>query len=299
MEYYHKEAQSLGSILAKLVLRIANTRSVFHRQYEKGDYSGNDVPMPPAFFSNHFNVETRQVLGRNLFTIRKKSQTSGKVVLYFHGGGYVQNCSIHHWRFVRQFIKATGHTLVIPDYPLAPEHNYRETFEMAESVYKELIARVSPETIILMGDSAGGGLALALAQKMKMEQIPEPGRIILIAPWLDFSLSNPEIKAIEKQDALLDRAGLIRASREYAGDTDAGHYQLSPVNGPLEGLPPVSLFIGTHDILYPDVLKLKRLLLEKGVEVNYYEFPKMIHDWVVITFLKESAAAITLMKRIR
>jgi epsilon-lactone hydrolase len=298
MEYYHAEPESLGSIIGKLILGVTKRKKGFEKQFKLGDFTFNDHPSPPVSFSRHYHVENRLVHGRNVFTISPKKDPTGKVVLFLHGGGYVNNMVKQHWQFVGQLVRATGCTVVVPDYPLAPEHTYTDTFSMVEAVYLDLLSGVRQEDLILMGDSAGGGLGLALAQTMKIRQAPQPARIILIAPWLDFTLTNPGIDEVEKNDLLLDRKGLLMASRAYAGDTDPTHYQLSPINGPLDGLGRISLFIGTHDLLYPDVLKLKNLLEGKGIEADYFEFPKMIHDWVVITFLDESVAALSLLKKL-
>ena len=139
-----------------------------------------------------------------------------------------------------------------------------------------------------MGDSAGAGLALALSQKLKTENIEQPSKIILLSPWLDVSMKNPDAELIEKNDIMLKIDSLKRAGKLYAGNSNTDNYLISPINGSIEDLPEISIFIGTHDILYPDCIKLKNKLKEQKVAFNFFEYPKMFHDWMLVTMLDES-----------
>jgi acetyl esterase/lipase len=115
-----------------------------------------------------------------------------------------------------------------------------------------------------MGDSSGGGICLALAQRLREENLPQPRRIVLLAPWLDASLSNPEIAALDNIDPFLDEDGLKYAGSVYARDVDPKNYLVSPLYGSLRGLARVTLFIGTCDILFPDCRKLRDLAAAEG-----------------------------------
>jgi len=296
MEYYHARPQSIESVVAKLILRINGRKKLLERQSTKGDYTDFDIPLPPDFITRDLQVETTRIGEKNVFIISPVDSKSEKNVLFLHGGAYVQNMSSHHWQLVGQLSWSTGCTFTVPDYPMAPDHNYMDAFAMVETLYQEMIVKTDPDNIIFMGDSAGGGFALALAQKMKIGQVVKPGRVILISPWLDFTLTNPLIPPLERKSLLLELKSLLKVSRSYAGDTPGNHYQLSPINGPLDGLPEISLFTGTHDLLFPDCLKFKNLMLEQGLSLNYYEFPKMIHDWPLISFLPEAKAAVKIIE---
>ena len=141
-----------------------------------------------------------------------------------------------------------------------------------------------------MGDSAGGGFALALAQKMLTEGVVQPSQIILLSPWLDISLSNPLIEQLDMLDPFLGIEGLKLAAQAYAGDTSLNHYQLSPIHGPLDGLGQISLFIGTKEILLADTRKLKDLMHRKNIPLNYFEYEDMVHVWMFLN-LPESKKA--------
>ncbi|GAA0564655.1 hypothetical protein GCM10009415_53950 [Chitinophaga japonensis] len=161
---------------------------------------------------------------------------------------------------------------------------------MAMTLYEQLTQIVPPANLTLMGDSAGGGFALALAQKLWHEGLPQPGRIILLSPWLDITLSNPGIKEINKIDPFLGIAGLQEAGRIYAGEMDPSGYLLSPINGILEGLGKISVFTGSRDILVADARKLRQLAASKGIEIDYYEYKEMFHAWMLLNFPESQKA---------
>lgn len=227
-----------------------------------------------------------------VFTLSPKDtlKGTGKHILYLHGGAYVQSFTLAHWNFLAMLVKESKSTVTAPDYPLAPTHTYKDAFSMVSKLYKNILENVDPSELIIMGDSAGGGFALALAQMLKKENIPQPYQVILLSPWLDISLNNPEIKNIDSSDVFLGLEGLKRAGIAYAGNSSLNNFLVSPVYGSIEGLGKISLFIGTREILLPDARKLKKIAEEKGVEVNYYEYPGMFHAWMLVN-LPESKKA--------
>jgi acetyl esterase/lipase len=157
-------------------------------------------------------------------------------------------------------------------------------------LYNQLLQTVNANDVILMGDSAGGGIALALAQKMRNEKANQPGQVILLSPWLDITLTNPDIKDIDPSDPFLGKESLQQAGKLYAGDTNPDHYLLSPINGPLDGLGKVSVFAGTNEILVADARKLKSLAESRGVDLNYYEYANMVHAWMFLNFPESKRA---------
>lgn len=280
---------SAQSRLFRILLRVLNKKggagkiiAVNSRFY--------DSPEPPSYMKKICDVTKTQVNGCNVFTLRPKGAESTRYVLYLHGGAYMQNFVIFHWRFLAKLVGETASTIIAPDYPLAPKYTYQETFAMVSAVYRQLIATVNPAQLTIMGDSAGGGLALALAQKMKAEGVEQSGQVILLSPWLDITLSNPAIGEIEPLDPFLNIERLRRAGQMYAGGADPGKYLLSPVNGPLDGLGMISVFAGSDEILVADTRRLKSLADSKGVKLNYYEYQGMVHDWMLLNFPESKQA---------
>jgi acetyl esterase/lipase len=132
------------------------------------------------------------------------------------------------------------------------------------------------------------GLALGFTQQLRNENKKQPDQIILFSPWLDVTMSNPNIPIIDKYDQLLSIKGLRSAGEKYAGSIALDDYRVSPIYGNFAGLCPISIFTGTNDLLNPDAQKCKQLMVSQNCNFNYFEYPNMFHDWVIITLLKES-----------
>ena len=183
--------------------------------------------------------------------------TSEKVILYLHGGSYMAELQPEHWHFFSHIIQDTGVTIVVPDYPLTPQYHYTDVFSMIFPLYKDILEKVGKDHLIVMGDSAGGGMALALLEKAGEENLDQPSQTILISPWLDVSMENPEIEHVQENDKMLNKDLLKMAGVAYAGSEEQiKNYLVSPIYGPLEKLENITIYTGTYDILNPDAHKL-------------------------------------------
>ena len=290
--YIYQAAPSFEVRVLKIAARTVLLRNSISKKLSKDHFVSDAATIPKQLFTE-FNIDTTRVYGRNVYRISPKGKKSGKYVLYLHGGAYINNIFRQHWLFAAKIIRETNCTFILPDYPLAPAATYEDAFAMLEAIYKSLLSETDAKNIILMGDSAGGGLALALAEKQKSEGTAQAGQIILLSPWIDVSMSNPEIKEIQKKDVTLNADDLVMAGKVWSGKSETSIYLVSPVNGSLEGLPKISVFIGTHDILYADCSRLKMIMKQKGIPINYYEYPKMFHDWMILVSLIESEKALS------
>ena len=163
----------------------------------------------PKEIKEECEINTYLYKNRKVFTIENKNQTENiKYILYFHGGSYVAEATQNHWDFLGEIVKDTNYTVIMPDYPLTPKHNYKDVYNMVEPLYKKIVEKVGQDNLIIMGDSAGGGLALGLYEKMANENLELPVKTILISPWLDVRLENEKIKEIEKADTVLNKEAL-------------------------------------------------------------------------------------------
>ncbi|MCE1196722.1 alpha/beta hydrolase [bacterium] len=211
-------------------------------------------------------------------------------VLFLHGGSYVVNATHPHWRFLAKLVEKTGCRVVAPDYPLAPEHCYADAYRMLRRLYLTLLERQPRPKIVLMGDSAGGGLALGFAMYLRDEGLPPPETLVLLSPWLDITMSNPRIAAIDREDPFLNREALVVAGESWARGANPRKPLLSPLYGAFDDLPTMHLFIGTKDILAADCRRFRDACQEKGARLAYYEFEHMVHDWMLLDF-KEAKIA--------
>lgn len=233
------------------------------------------------YIQRKFDIEKQHFDGMDYYVFNKEKKTSGKSILYLHGGGYIKQPSVYHWRFLSKVAKETNVKIYVPIYPKAPNHQYKESFDKVLPVYESILETSDKENIILMGDSAGGGFALALAQLLLEKGLTQPRKIILLSPWLDITMENPDAYAMEYKDPMLGIYGLIQMGKAYAGDTDSNNYLLSPINGKINGLGEITLFVGTHEVFLPDARKFRDIAISKGARINYFEYPKMNHIFVL------------------
>ena len=220
----------------------------------------------PEEMKETFEIKQEEFMERNIFIISPKNgPKTEKTILYLHGGSYMAEASQKHWELLKKIVEDTKATIIMPDYPLAPKYNYKDVFEIMIPFYKELINKVDVNNLILMGDSAGGGLGLAIEEKIGEESLPMPSKTIFISPWLDVRLQNSEIEEYEEKDKVLNKDTLKLAGITYAGSEGINSYLVNPIDGDLLKLKNITIFIGTNDILNPDTKLLKEKAQEKGI----------------------------------
>lgn len=244
---------------------------------------------PTAAMHKKLHIAEETLADRTVYRVRSKQRHTPKArVLYFHGGAYVRPITSFHWRHLAALSHATGCEYVVPLYPLAPENHGLAALEFAREVYRRESAHGDP--IVLMGDSAGAGLALALAAAVRDAGECAARRLILLTPWVDVELPHPEVHAIEPTDPMLGRAGVLEAGRLYAGALPTSHPAISPARGNLQGLPPMTLFVAGRDILGPDALAFAEQARSSGCEVQVHHAQEMMHAWAVMGFAESRAA---------
>lgn len=220
--------------------------------------------------------------------IFNESTTAQHLILYLHGGAYVEEIDEHHIVFCDKLAKKANATVFAPIYPLAPNHTYEETYEIVENLYKMMLEEEKPITI--MGDSAGGGLSAAFSEYLAENELTEPEHLILISPWVDVSMSGDYDDYIDL-DPMLGVDGLREMGEAWAGDLDTKDYRVSPLFGNIEKLPQTTIFIGTHEILYPDVIKFYNKLKESGIDVELNVGEGMYHVYPILPLAPESKEA--------
>lgn len=248
-------------------------------------FKGDVKARVPGYMKDEYNISKEEVINRPVYTITPKNGvTNDLVIMYLHGGSYVGDLEKEHWKTCSDIINQLGCTIIVPDYPLTPKYNYKDTINMMETLYKQLIEKIDPSNFVVMGDSAGGGLSLALLEKVGEENIQMPNQTILISPWLDVRLNNPEIENIEPNDPELNKSALKLAGENYAGKDGIDSYLVNPIDGPLDKLKNVSIFTGTNDILNPDVKILQERAKNVGISINVYETKGATHVWLLYKY---------------
>ena len=274
----------MSSIQAKainVVLRVLSMKRSVNRMRERVENGDRTYTEPSQRLHRKHTITKRELNGHLVWTMAPKENACAKHIIYLHGGAYVNSFAPQHWTLMSKLVQALNCTITAPNYPHAPEYYVHDVFALMLPLYNELAANAGAQNITLMGDSSGGGISLALAQRLRDDGLAQPGHVILLSPWLDASLSNPEIAEFDKIDPFLGVAGLTYGGQVYARDVDPQSWLVSPVYGSLKGLAPISLFIGTRDILYPDCRKLKERAKAEDVRINYREYDGMVHNWML------------------
>jgi epsilon-lactone hydrolase len=243
-------------------------------------------PYPPKKLYQKYVISQKTIQERNCFFIQQQNNQAYTAVIYLHGGGYQTNFTIQHWKLIDYIMSCSKVDLICPDYPLLPK-TFVDNYQYLEELYDSMI-RVYP-SIIIMGDSAGGGFALGFTQYLKSKLKTLPTKLILISPWLDVSMSNEEIKQIEQVEPWLNVKKVIPVGIKYA-EGNTFDYRVSPIYGEFSGLPPISIITGTYDILYPDIKKLDQMSKKHNYHVHVSVYQKMIHVFPLLPF-KEARQA--------
>lgn len=231
-------------------------------------------------------VESKDMFGCQM-VIFNDIEDSQRLVIYLHGGIYVNEIRLPHIIFCDKLAKKVNATVYTPIYPLAPNHTYEETYEIVEKLYRYLLTIDKP--IIVMGDSAGGGLAAAFCEYLEENNLPEPKNLILISPWLDVSMSGNYDEV--EFDPMLGVDGLREMGETWAGDLDSKDYKVSPLFGEMANLPKTTLFVGTHEIFYPDVVEFYNKLKDSGVDAELNIGEGMTHVYAIYPLVPESKEA--------
>ncbi|WP_448375881.1 alpha/beta hydrolase fold domain-containing protein [Fervidobacterium sp.] len=278
------------SYLAKLIyysLRIFRFSYIIESKMLNNGFDKSPTQPGRKIYSKA-EVLIERILERCIWEVKLKNTKSDVVILFLHGGAYISNITKMHWNLVEKLIDKTNAVIVVPDYPLASQSTWKDTYNFMDELYSHLIEKYKGKKLVFIGDSAGGGLALGFAQKLRDEGKLLPEHIFLFSPWLDLSMEAPELENHEKRDAILTIRGLKYAAKIYAGNNNLKYPYLSPIYGNLSQLCPITIFTGTNDLLHSDSHKLREILLNRNLPFNYFEYPNMFHDWVIFTFLPES-----------
>ncbi|MEQ6853599.1 alpha/beta hydrolase [Lysinibacillus capsici] len=237
---------------------------------------GEDVNLLSALKEQTF--EDMQV-----FILNDQKSSSQMMILYIHGGAWTNQPLNLHWLFMDKMAQALNAKVIVPIYPKVPHFSYQDTYPKMLSLYKDILASIeSSNQLTIIGDSAGGNIALGLIQLLKRDGLPQPQDIILLSACVDMSLENPLIQEYEENDPMLASEGMEVITKIWAADKALKDPIISPIYGDFQGVGKITHFIGSHESLYPDAIQFDEKLTEQGVAINTFVYPKMNHVFVVM-----------------
>lgn len=275
-------AQSISSRILASILKVSGFKQSVEKQLRQRQPARSQKDFTPKRITKSYTTAIRNFNGKTFTTFEKKGQVRRQHIFFLHGGAYVFKASALHWSLAEKIVRASACRMTMVDYPLAPEHQYSDTYEMVEGAYQTLIEAYPDDDFIFMGDSAGAGLALGFSMKLRADSHPKPPVAqLLLSPWLDATMSHPDIPKFAKRDHILTVDMLLHAAKLYAGDASHDFYQLSPMYGDFEGLAQTLIFYGTEEIFYPDCVRLQQMIKEINPQFIFKEYQGMQHDWPI------------------
>ena len=249
------------------------------------------VPMPPG------NTEIRRdrLGGVGALRIATPRSRADRHVLYLHGGGYVTGAPELYRHVLWRFAGAAAARLAAIKYRLAPEHPFPAALDDAVAAWRGLIAEgADPRRTVVMGDSAGGGLALALALRLRDQCEPLPAAIVAMSPWTDLALTGDSLRRNAAADPMQNAADVTNLASRYLAGADPRHPYASPLYGDPAGLPPSLIQVGSDEILRDDSVRMAARMRAAGCDVALEIWPRMPHVWhAFAAVMPEARRAIT------
>ena len=255
------------------------TRKKRYRTREAGVQSlHHALPAAPLPEDLHGRTTVESLAGGEVATVRPAQGTLAAegALVYLHGGAFVNGIQKQHWSLIAHLADTTHRDVHVARYPLAPAHDVRDAEAFLAALHERFAAK-SP--LHVLGDSAGGTLALRMAQAHRGDR----GLVglTLIAPWLDLSMTNPAIDAVERRDPWLTRAGMRPIAAHWVAGRDLTDPTVSPLYGDLTALPPTLVLVGSRDICRPDCDRLRELA-PASADLTLHVEPGSPHDYPLL-----------------
>jgi len=237
---------------------------------------------PPKNIDAKVRITVREVGGWPVYTVTPRHRAVDRRAVYVHGGTWVHEISPFHWWLVAGLAASTGTEFTVPIYPLVPRGTAAQVVSGVADLVAELVAVAGSSAVLILGDSAGGNIALAAAMLLRDRGVDAPRDIVLIAPVIDLTFSDPKIYEIEPSDPWLNVPGPKAAAELWRGDLSIEHPLVSPVNAPLAGIGRITLFSGTRDITHADAITLAKKARAEGHPLDFHQKANMIHVYPLL-----------------
>lgn len=219
-------------------------------------------------------------------------------VVFLHGGGYLQDIAWSHWRLVNDLTRGVPARCIVPIFPLAPGVTASEVVPAVGNLLRDLLKEIAPGQLTVVGSSAGAGLALAASQWLRDRGCLQPKALVLISPWLDATMALSGQPTVAPRHHVQASAGRVEARPLYdAGDLDVSHPFVSPLNGGMHGLPPLTVFTGTNDLFHSDSMVLAELAERSNTSISVHIGCGLPHNYALMP-TSEGHEARTLIARI-
>jgi epsilon-lactone hydrolase len=250
----------------------------------------SDAPVPrDPRVARHVKLTHEELAGLRADVHTPKAWREGDpVMLYWHGGGYISCSPRTHRDLVTRLALHGGARCIVPNYRKAPKHPFPDALDAAVACFDALVARgIAPSSIFVGGDSAGGGLALAMTLRLRAAGTHLPRALVLLSPWVDLSCSHASAR--EAHLDILCHDMLTSGAALYAGSAELDDHHVSPLRAELAGLPPMIVQTGECEVFYSENHAFVERARAAGVEVTHEVAPAMVHVFQTLAFLNSTA----------
>ena len=262
IKYRKKSPEEVEKFLKKKILKGESTYSL------------------PFYLRFRSDINEHHTDGQQVYYLNSSSE-SDTLVVYLHGGAFVDEITPFHWKAIDRIAHLSGCPVIVPLYELMPYATHKEAFEFVEDVYSHLLLNFPEKKVVFMGDSAGAGLALSVCEYFTKNNICLPEKLVLFSPWLDVSMSNQEMNHYTDRDVMLSPPGLKVYGKHWAGSLDTQDYRVSPMFGDVECLDNVTMFVGSDEIFYPDIVNFYERIKNAGKNCRLYIGQNLGHAYPI------------------
>lgn len=284
--YYHR---SFSASIYEMKIGLSDMDEAFETQegftqlytQAKNKQLSDEAYVIPEDVKLSVSAQSKEKHGIQVFYLAKeKLSESDSVIFYFYGGEFLSEISKDHWKLIDTIAKETGLPVIVPLYPTLPRYTAKDANEVLTALYKDTAKKKNIEHIYFVGDSSGGNLTLSLAKTLRDEKVTQPEKLIMIAPWLEMTMKNKDIAAIEKKDNVLGIYGLKELGDMWSGKMAKTNAIVSPVYSTDENLGEITIFAPTNDILYPDTLSYSESLTAQKIEHSFITRENLSHNYI-------------------
>lgn len=247
----------------------------FETKRRDWEESACQVPLP-----SDVTIQPQETAGIYCERITVSSKKDDSLIFYLHGGGYTEGSCLTHRRFASNLARKVSVPLLLVDYPLAPEHPFPEAIESTVKVYQSILEQgIDPQKIVFAGDSAGGGLSVAVMMTLREKGLPLPGGLFIMSPWLDLTLSGESFERLRDIDPNVFKEALEYCADNYMNGQDKSNVLASPVLGDFHHFPPTLVHVGSHEILLSESILFEEKAKKAGVDIQLEVWDEMWHVW--------------------
>lgn len=263
---------SINAFIASVYLKVTD----FNGIYESTEKCYNALKDMKE--SNRLDIEVPEMkceiknrhIGKTQYLTIGMENESDTLIFYFPGGGFIDQPKSQHWSLINRITYRTKTPVIVPIYLKVTSYCAEDAYKDVLEIYRQHTADAKYKSIILMGDSSGGNMALSLAMQLRETDMQQPEKLILISPWMDLSMENSEMESYKKSEYMVGLSGLRILGRKWAGEKSIYDPVISPLYGSFTDLGEIIIFSGAKDMLHPDILRFRERLEKDKADYSLY-----------------------------